>query len=370
MSTATINTLKVGRQAFLKAFALAASIVPTRSPKEILQNVRLDVDGGSAGFISTDMELVTNVPVQVESEGKFSVLLHAQRFGLILREMNCDDIVLTVDDVSVSIEGNGSSFTLGTAKVEEFPAVKIDDHKDGLIVSAEELKAAIKRTVNIAQEQDGGRFALNSICLNVESEGLVSVTTDGRRLSINTSPVLEVRGDLFECALLPPKAALAVSAMCDNAESIFISADASNASFRSGDLAIRTQLVEGRFPSWKNVVPKEDPTTELKIDTKLLQSSIRQALITSDVESRAVNIILAGSEIVVRCATAEIGESTISHPCEYKGDDCDVIVNGHYILDYLRGAEGEVTVYFRGPVGPLYLVNGQYRCVIMPQAKQ
>ncbi len=172
------------RDSLTSAFALAASIAPTRSPKEILQNVKLTASGGKLTLSATDMEVGIRLDldenIDIETEG--TALLPVQRTMAILRESNDESLTLETDDSGVRILGSRSKFRLPGNNPDEFPNVSGFEEDKYHVIPTRLLREMIRRTV-FATDSETSRYALGGVLLEMEDERVTAVGTDGRRLA-------------------------------------------------------------------------------------------------------------------------------------------------------------------------------------------
>ena len=171
------------REKLWSAFQKAALLAPSRSPKTILQNVKLEVQEGGAVLMGTDLEIGIRVDVEgLEIQTPGSVVLPVGRFGSILRESTDDRLQLEVDRNGVRIQGKASRFKLPVANPDEFPVVTGFEEKKYQTVSARLFKELIHRTL-FATDTESSRYALGGVLLEMDSDKITAVATDGRRLA-------------------------------------------------------------------------------------------------------------------------------------------------------------------------------------------
>ena len=172
------------RESLTNAFGLAASIAPARSPKEILQNVKITATGGKITLTATDMEVGIRLDLEegvtVQTEG--TALLPVQRTMAILRENNDEVLEFETDESGIRVKGKRSKFKLPGNNPDEFPAVAGFDEDKYHVLPTRLFREMVKRTV-FATDSDSSRFALGGVLLEMEESRVTAVGTDGRRLA-------------------------------------------------------------------------------------------------------------------------------------------------------------------------------------------
>jgi len=229
------------RESLLAAFQTASSVAPTRSPKPILQNVKLVAKGDVATLIATDLEVGIRVEVadiEVETEGE--VILPIGQFGSILRETTDEKISIETIDTQIIVRGDRSEFKLSTSEPAEFPAVAEFDANSYHEISARLLRELIRRTV-FSTDNESSRYALGGVLLEMSEKEIIAVGTDGRRLATMKGPAISVEGHttVENATIVPSKAMHLIERSLSDADAeVQISAqpnrDWSRAAFRNG----------------------------------------------------------------------------------------------------------------------------------------
>ena len=167
------------RDKLLHAFQMAASVAPSRSPKPILQNVKLEVTADGAMLMGTDLEVGVRVAVEgfdVAAPG--TVVLPRDRFGKILSESSDEKLDLESDGGKVLVRGQRSEFHLPSQNPDEFPSVLRFEEQKYHEMPARFFREVIRRTV-YATDNESSRYALGGVLIEFSATGLTAVATDG-----------------------------------------------------------------------------------------------------------------------------------------------------------------------------------------------
>ncbi|MGH7127375.1 MAG: DNA polymerase III subunit beta, partial [Planctomycetaceae bacterium] len=253
--------LQCHRPSLLEAFQIVDGVVPARTPRDILKNVKLQASDSSAVLIGTDSEVGIRyeIPgVEIASSGE--TLLPTKRVLAILRELRDEAVALHLDGEAVVVRGEHSDFRLSVEDPAEFPTVAAFDEKSYLAISGAAFREAIRRTI-FATDPETTRYALGGVLLDLESKDALSlVATDSRRLALirigcerrnletpeNPKPVV------------PAKAMQLIErSMSDEDEEVLLAVHANDVLVKSGNSTIYSRLVEGRFPRYGDVIPKQ-----------------------------------------------------------------------------------------------------------------
>jgi DNA polymerase-3 subunit beta len=364
------------RESLTNAFALAASIAPARSPKEILQNVKVTAAGGKITLTATDMEVGIRLDLEegvtVETEG--TALLPVQRTMAILRENNDEVLEFETDESGIRVKGKRSKFKLPGSNPDEFPAVAGFDEDKYHVLPTRLFREMVKRTV-FATDSDSSRFALGGVLLEMEESRVTAVGTDGRRLARMEGTGESVGGHQTTGAstIVPTRAIQLIErALNDKDETVDVAARNNDLMVRTPQAVIYSRLVEGRYPNWRQVFPTRENAVQLDVTVGPLFAALRQAAIVTDHESRGIDFTFADGTLKMEASTAEIGESQIEIPIAYEGESITMTMDHRYLADFCKVLDNEVSFILEiesGAAPALLTTDDGYGYVIMPMAR-
>lgn len=367
--------ITIQREPFLKAFQLAATVAPSRSPKAILQNVKIECTDSGCVLTATDMEVGIRVivgDVQIEAAG--SAVIPVMRLSMILRESRDETLNIHATPEKTIIKGKGSKFELQAHNPDEFPEVADFESKDYYELPANVLRELIKRTL-FATDAESSRYALGGVKLEMEGEKLVAVGTDGRRLAVQHGKIETVGtpADTGTSTIVPSRSMQLIDRILpDSDDKVQISPQANELLVRSPDGIFFTRLVEGRYPKWRDVIPKREDGHKIEIPVGPMYQSLRQAAIVSSDESRGVDFTFEDGSLVLSSTTAEVGESRIEMPVPFEGDTMTITLDHRYVADFLKVLQPDKTFTFDvkdGEQAAYCSTEDEYGYVIMPLSK-
>ncbi|NIL95971.1 MAG: DNA polymerase III subunit beta [Planctomycetales bacterium] len=368
--------IKCNRAKFSEAFQTVASVAPSRSPKTILQNVKLDVHGGEGVLSATDLEVgirctVPEVEVQVEG----SAVLPVTRFGAILREAPDEQLELEADPQGTRVLGQRSEFKLPSQDPAEFPDVATFDSDKFHEVPARFLREVIRRTI-FATDTDSSRYALGGVLFELTEDHLTAVGTDGRRLAKMEGPALAVNGHhtTDQMTIVPTRALqLMERALSDGDAEIQLTVRSNDLLVRSPWVTISTRLVEGRYPKWRDVFPASKDGVAIELPVGPFYSAVRQAAIVTSEESRGIDFKFGKGNVTLAAQTADTGQSRIELPIGYQGDEITIMLDPKYINDFLKVVDVDKTFTLEirdAKSAAVCKTDDGYGYVIMPMARE
>lgn len=363
------------RERVLTAFQSAASVVPTRSPKEILKNVKLDAADGALVVSATDMEVGIRIEVpEIEIETPGSVLVPTDRFGAILRESTDERLRMETSDKGLVIRGDRSRFNLPSENPDEFPVVATFSEEKYHEIPARLFREMIRRTL-FATDTESSRYALGGVLLEMEPDKMIAVGTDGRRLAKMEGPAQAVHehGASDTMTIVPTRAMqLMERNISDQDAEIQIAAHANDILVKSPRATIYSRLVEGRFPKWRDVFPQRTGAVQIEMTVGPLYSTLRQAAVVATDDSRGIDFKFGGGTLTLTASTADRGQSEVQLPIPYDGAEIVVTLDHRYVADFLKVLDAERTFTFEiesADAAALCTTDDGYGYVIMPLAR-
>jgi len=327
------------REKLLNAFQLAAGVAPTRSPKPILENVKLEVTPETVTLMATDLEIGirSEVPgIEVETPG--SAILPISRFGSILRESSDESLNLEADGQVTVVRGERSEFRLPGEDPAQFPPIADFSDEKYHEVPSKLLREIIRRTA-YATDNESTRYALGGVLLELGEDTITAVGTDGRRLAKMEGPATSVGGHATgdSTVIVPTRAMQMIERAFSDADAeIQIATHANEVLVRNPRTMIYARLLEGRFPRWRDVFPRRDNAIKIEMNVATFFQTVRQAAIVTSEESRGIDFTFGGGLAVLAGRAAETGEARIELPISYDGQEVTVTLDPRFMIDFLK----------------------------------
>jgi len=364
------------REKLLAGFQIAASVAPSRSPKAILQNVKLEIDQQVATLMATDMEVgIRNEVAGVTVEVGGTAIVPVGRFGSILRESTDSTLQIQVDSQGAMIRGERAEFKLPVENPDEFPDIAVFSEQQYHDVPARLLKELIRRTV-FATDTESSRYALGGVHLEFELDKVIAVGTDGRRLAKMEGPAQSIgehqSGDAT--TIVPTRSMLLIDrALSDDDGEVQLAARTNDILVKSPRFTIYSRLVEGRFPRWRDVLPGRKEAIRIPITVAPLYTALRQAAIVASEESRGIDFSFGDGSLVLAGSTADVGSARVEFPVAYDGSPVTVTLDHRFVGDFLRVLDPEknFTMEIENPESAaLFTTDDHYEYVVMPLSRE
>ena len=335
--------LKAAQEKLLSALQAVSGIVERRHTLPILANVLLRKNASELEFTTSDLEIQVRTKAELGGDGgSFSTTLGARKLIDILRTLPADQVV-TLSSSSqnkLTLQGGKSRFTLQTLPADDFPLVnEAVDFGPTFAVPQKTLRALINQ-VHFAMAVHDIRYYLNGILFVAEGKLLTLVATDGHRLAL-AQATLEVDMPKQE-VILPRKTVLELQRLLKDEDTPIEMRFAGNqAKFAFSGMEFVTKLVEGKFPDYNRVVPKNHKNAVVLGRAPLLSSLQRAAIMTSE-KFKAVRVNIEPGTLRISSSNAEQEEAKEELEIDYAGDAIEIGFNVTYLIDALANTNAEM----------------------------
>jgi len=293
----------------------------------------------------------------------------------VLSQCTDDSLTIELADAekhTVRVEYDGAEYELNGDDPEEYPGVHQEPWGQFVAIEAGALSGLLSR-VAFAAAVDSIRFAINSVLLSKSGNVLTAVATDGHRLAVDKCGLMGNAEELGLKVLMPLKAVKAVQRVLDDAESdtgVKVFAGDNIFKVECGDTVITSRTIEGSFPQWEDIIPKENDKTAV-IGVGDFLTAVRQAAVMASEESFSVKMTFSESGVAMVAGYGGRGKVVVRRDLvSYNGDECFVGLKPGYVVDVLGVLlkEDDVVIRLKDKDRPVLIASGDYRYVLMPVA--
>ncbi|MGH8021186.1 MAG: DNA polymerase III subunit beta [Opitutaceae bacterium] len=369
---------KVNRDHFSNGLAQVLNVVGTRPTMPVLSNVLIEAEGDHLDLTTTNLDLGIRCRIKASVSQAGSITLPVRRLASIVRELPSLDVqVDAASNNQVKIASGGSNFRIMGIPRDDFPPLPefADEHSFTL---EQGVLGQMLASVSYAQSADESRYFLNGVYFHFHDGKLTLVATDGRRLA-KVDREMDFGGGAGGSLILPAKTVaelvrllskegkFTVSLAFNDRRVAFRIEVADEASGLVDQVQLISKVVEGNYPNYQQVIPKE-VHQRVKVERELfLQCVHRAALVTSD-KANSVKIKLSNNLLEITAASPDFGEAHESLAVDYSGPDIQVAFNPGFVMDPLRAVtKDQLSFELKDEVSPgVFKTDGSFLCVIMP----
>jgi DNA polymerase-3 subunit beta len=356
------------REDILKPLQTVIGVVERRQTMPILSNMLLVVRDGRLQVTATDLEVELTAESQVDQDTAGEVTVPGRKLHDIVRALpDGARVEVSVGSERVTVRAGRSRFTLSSLRAGDFPVFEDVAVDVALEVPAAELRALLERTQFSMAQQDV-RYYLNGLLLETEGAVLRAVATDGHRLALAEIELAEAPGR-NEQRIMPRKGVLELGRMLEGDGPVTLGLGGNHIRAEASGRRLTSKLIDGRFPEYGRVVPKE-PANIVLADRNLLRHALQRAAILSNEKYRGVRLTLAENSMTIQANNPEQEEAEEALEVKYAGAAMEIGFNVNYLLDALAAVEGDEVELGLGDANASCLIRApggrRTKFVVMP----
>jgi DNA polymerase-3 subunit beta len=368
---------QINQDHFSNGLQQVLNVVATRSTMPILSNVLIEASEGHISLTTTNLDLGIRCRIKADVTNAGSITLPVRKLATIVRELPQSDVfVESSEGNQTKITSGGSHFKIMGISAEEFPALPSFENRKVFELSQGDIVNMLK-SVSYAQSTDENRYILNGVYFNFADEKLTLVATDGRRLGL-TALETEITENNAGSLILPAKTVAELERLLGKGENVKIAFNDRQAAFEiaiddSSDsgltdhLYLVSKVVEGNYPNYRQVIPKETEH-RVKIERELMLECVHRAALVVSEKHNSVKLKVSKNLLEISGSSSEYGESHESMAIAYDGPEVQVAFNPQFLMEPLKAlTKDEVFFEFKDELSPgLFKTLDNFICVIMP----
>ncbi|SEQ94885.1 DNA polymerase-3 subunit beta [Hyunsoonleella jejuensis] len=324
----------------LKQLQVLGGVINSSNTLPILDNFLFELDHTKLTVSASDLETTMSSAMDVESDSEGSVAIPARLLLDTLKTFPEQPLTFVVEDNNtVEISSNHGKYALAYASGEEFPrAVALEDPSK-TVVLGDILATAISKTI-FAAGNDDLRPVMSGVFFQFSTEGLTFVATDAHKLvkytreDVNASQVAEF--------IMPKKPLnLLKGILAGSEDEVTIEYNDSNAKFTFENSELICRLIDGKYPNYEAVIPKENPN-KLSIDRTQFLNSVRRVSIFSNKTTHQIRLKIAGAELNISAEDVDYSNKAEERlTCDYQGDDMQIGFNSRFLTEMLNNLSSD-----------------------------
>ncbi len=369
--------IEIDKDQLLKAVNIADSVINIKNVNSILSNCLFNVSKDSVEIVSTDNEIGLKTTIDSVSDGNISFTTNGKILSQVLKELPKGSVILDIDDAySISIrskskEIKGNLKLVGTSK-GDFPDINFEMNDNVIEIDQVLLKDMIRKVI-FAASTDTVKPVFNGLFfISEENNKMAAVASDSRRLSyINTkvSSTIDFKGGV----IIPLKTINEVYKLLSSG-SCRLGIMENQCFFKIGNTDIISRVIDGQFPNYKQVMPKDFISFSV-VDTKKFSESLKRVMILTKEPTYKIILNFSKDQLVMESKLQDIGETQEIIDIEYSGNDISLGINSQYLMDSIREIDSiSFKISITGNMSPVTITpenSADYVSVIMPiQIKQ
>ena len=363
--------LTISREKLQEGLNAVTASIPAKTTLPVLANILVETTERGIKLSGTDLDIAVSTEVAADVETAGAVTIPAKKLSEIARELPPAPVkIAAIGEQRITLECGRSKFKLLGLPRDEFPTFPSVQFGESWRIKSGDLQKLISHTA-FAVSTEESRPILNGVLWELRPDRMSMVATNGHRLAkMNISITSETApsNDL----IVPPKALEQVRRLFPAEEELEIGRGENHIGFRSPFTAVYTRLIEGPYPNYEQVIPKDNDRVAIADKVSLVSALKRMSVVASD-QTHRIRLSFNSGMLKFSVQTPDLGEAQDELPIRYTGDQLDIGFNASYLLEILRYIPtDDVRITLKAPERAATLEPegwsdpAQYLCLVMP----
>lgn len=328
----------VSSTSLLKSLQSISGVLSTSNTLPILDNFLFEIEDSSLTISASDLETTMKTSMNVEANEAGKIAIPAKLLLDILKNLPDQPLTFLVDNGNYSVEisySNGKSKMVGF-NGDDFPKSPAIEGGSKVKISGEIIAEAINKTL-FATGNDDLRPVMSGVFCQFSSNDIIFVATDAHKLVRYRRT--DSQADGSSAFILPKKPLNLLKSNLKGEEEVLVQYNESNAVFSFNDTELTCRLIDGKYPNYEAVIPKENPNV-LTIDRIEFLGSIKRVSIFANKTTHQVKLKMTGSELAVSAEDLDFSnEANERLTCDYAGDDLEIGFNSRFLMEMLNNID-------------------------------
>ena len=319
----------------LKQLQVLGGVINNSNTLPILDNFLFELKQTKLTVSASDLETTMSSTLDVESDNEGSVAVPARLLLDTLKTFPEQPLTFVVEDNNtIEISSNHGKYALAYADGNEFPKAVALDNPSATTISGDVLATAINKTI-FAAGNDDLRPVMSGVFFQFSTEGLTFVATDAHKLVKYSRE--DIKANQVAEFIMPKKPLnLLKGILAASDDDVTIEYNDSNAKFTFENTELVCRLIDGKYPNYEAVIPKENPN-KLSIDRTQFLNSVRRVSIFSNKTTHQIRLKIAGAELNISAEDIDYSNKAEERlTCDYQGDDMQIGFNSRFLTEMLN----------------------------------
>ncbi len=328
----------VSSSQLLKQLQVLGGVINNNNTLPILDNFLFDLDNNQLKITASDLETTMSATIEVESDSQGSVAVSSRLLLDTLKTFPNQPLTFkTEDNNTIEISSSQGKYDMAYFDGEEFPKTVVLSSPSKTVLNGNILATAISKTI-FATGNDDLRPVMSGVFFQFSQENLTFVATDAHKLVKYTRT--DVNADEVAEFIMPKKPLNLLKGILGNSGTdVTIEYNNSNAKFTFDNVILECRLIDGKYPNYDAVIPKENPN-KLTVDRAPFLNAARRVSIFSSKTTHQIRLKMAGTELNISAEDIDYSNKADERlNCEYQGDDMQIGFNSRFLTEMLSNLE-------------------------------
>lgn len=358
----------VERAKLLEAVLKLQSVVGSKTSMPVLEGILISAEQGKITLVSYNLEMGMKKEIYAKCEQEGDIVINARLLADILRRMNGIQVEISADDrLNCNIKCGEATFDIMGMAANDFPEMPTVSKNNSFEIEGKLLAQMKKGTAFAAAQNEGNKPILTGINISVTDNNIQFVAIDGYRLAIKKEPVKQIND--LEFTVTGKSLNEAVKLIDEETEKVEINVSDRLICFNINGYSFISRLLEGEFVNYQKTLPVEHKQKVIVNTRDLINTIERVSLLISESFTTPIRCYFNELNVVFTCATS-MGRATETFNTKLEGENFEIGLNSHYLLDALKAIEDEnIQILFNGPNAGVLITptsGDNFKYMIMP----
>ena len=323
----------VSSSQLLKQLQVLGGVINSNNTLPILDNFLFEISENQLKVSASDLETTMSAVVTIESDSTGSIAISARLLLDTLKTFPDQPLTFkTEGDSIIEISSDQGKYDMAYFGGDEFPKSVSLPSPSKTVIPSSILATAISKTI-FAAGNDDLRPVMSGVFFQFSSESLTFVATDAHKLVKYTRT--DVTADKTAEFIMPKKPLNLLKGVLGGEEDVIIEYNDANAKFTFENFVLICRLIDGKYPNYEAVIPKENPN-KLTVDRASFQNSVRRVSIFSSKTTHQIRLKMAGTELNISAEDLDFSNKADERlSCDYQGDDMQIGFNSRFLSEML-----------------------------------
>ena len=326
----------------LKHLQSISGALTTNNSLPILDNFLFDIKEGELSVSASDLETTMQTTLTIDSNESGKIAVPARQILDMLKTFPEQPLSFRIEDGNrIDITSDNGHYTMNGQNGEEFPRTPLVDDAHSVRLNSQVLFDAINKTI-FATGNDDLRPVMTGVFFDLNEENVTFVATDAHKLVRYRR--LDANSTISSSFILPKKPLNLLKGNLRGDEEVQINFSATNAVFTFNDIVLTCRLIDGKYPNYEAVIPKENPNV-LVVDRLSLLNSVKRVSIFASRSTYQVVLRIIGSELKIFAEDIDFAnEATERLSCNYSGEDIEIAFNSKFFIEMLNNIDSQEVI--------------------------
>lgn len=328
----------VSSTTLLKALQAVGGVLNSSNTLPILDNFLFAIGKNSLSIAASDLESTMTTDIEVQSKDEGSIAVPAKLLLDILKTFPDHPLTFTINEnLSIEISSDYGKYALSGFNADEFPKIPVLEKPSSVNLSAESFQRAIDKTL-FASGNDDLRPVMSGMFCQMEDTGITFVATDAHKLVRYKRT--DVKSENNASFIIPKKPLNLLKGLLKDGE-VSMEYNETNAQFKFGNYTLICRLIDGKYPNYEAVIPKDNPN-KMSIARSQFASSLKRVSIFANKTTHQVRLKITGSQLIISAEDLDFSNAAKEElTCSYEGDDMEIGFNSRFLLEMVNNIDTE-----------------------------